>query len=47
MGASPLALSDIDAWCRLSGCRLTGWELETILLIDQAALSAATKPKAS
>jgi hypothetical protein len=47
MGVSPLTLTDIEAWCRLTQVTLTGWELETILLIDQVALAAANKPKAS
>lgn len=43
MSASALTMTDIDAYCRLSGIALSAWELETILLIDQAALSAANR----
>lgn len=46
MGASPLTFVDIEAYCRLAGITLTGWELDTLLMIDQAALAVATKPKA-
>jgi hypothetical protein len=47
MGASALTFVDIEAYCRLAGVTLTGWELDTLLLIDQAALAVATKPKAA
>lgn len=47
MGASPLALSDVEAWCRLTGTRLTTWELDTLLAIDQTAISAANTQKAT
>ena len=46
MGPSPLALVDIDAYCRLTGVTLTGWELDTLFLMDQTALAVANKPKA-
>jgi hypothetical protein len=47
MGPSPLALVDVDAYCRLTGITLTGWELDTLFLMDQTALAVATKPKAA
>ena len=43
MGAQPIAVSDVDAWCRLSGARLTPWELDTLLLLDATALAAAAR----
>ena len=43
MGAQPIAVADIDAWSRLSGVSLTAWELDTLLMLDAVALSAAAR----
>ncbi|MFM2096788.1 MAG: hypothetical protein RIS70_3912 [Planctomycetota bacterium] len=43
MGANPLALVDIEAYCRLANITLTAFELDTLLMIDHAALSIASK----
>lgn len=45
MGPSAITLVDIEAWCRLSGVRLSPWELDTLLAIDSAMLKIATKAK--
>jgi hypothetical protein len=54
MSLHPLTFTDIEAWCRLYGVRLTPWELDTLLELDAATLriaaenqrraAAATKP---
>lgn len=41
MAAQPLTLTDIDAWCRLNGVRLTPWELDTLIATDAALLAEA------
>lgn len=46
MGASPLVLTDVEAYCRLTGVRLTSWELDTLLAIDLTAIAAANTQKA-
>ncbi len=38
-GISPIPLSEIVAWQRVMRVRLTPWEVETILLIDRAAMN--------
>lgn len=43
MGAHALTLTDIDAYCRMTGVRLTAWELDTILQLDAVALRAAAR----
>jgi hypothetical protein len=40
---APIALTEIEAWQRLNGVPLTPWEVETLLAMDQAALSAAPR----
>ncbi len=45
MGAHALALSDVEAWCRLQGVRLTGWELDTITALDAASLRIAAEKR--
>ncbi len=45
MGMSPLALTDIEAWQRLNGVRLTPWELDTLIDLDAAAMAALAKQK--
>ena len=46
MGMHAFTLSDIEAWCRLNGVRLTPWELDTLIALDQAALAVATAQQA-
>lgn len=41
MSAQPLTYTDLDAWCRLTGTTLTPWELETLTIMDAAALTTA------
>ena len=36
MGVNPISYQEIQAWSTLTGRRLRGWELETILAIDGA-----------
>ncbi len=43
MGLNPLAMTDIEAYSRLTGVRLTAFELDTLLSIDQAALALAAR----
>ncbi len=43
MGISPLALVDIEAWCRLTGVRLTPWELDTLIDLDSACVAILAK----
>jgi len=38
-GISPIPLSEIVAWQEVMRIRLTPWEVETILLIDRAAMN--------
>jgi hypothetical protein len=45
MGANPLSLLEIDAWCRLSAVQLTAWEFAAIKAIDSAVLSEWSKSK--
>lgn len=39
-GLDPIACADVLAWQRMSRTRLTPWEVETLLLMDRAALVA-------
>lgn len=39
MGAAGIPLTEIEAWCRLRHIRLTDWELDAILAMDNAVLS--------
>lgn len=43
MATNPIALSEIEAWCRLQCVTLTPWELDTLLEMDAAALNEAGK----
>ena len=46
-GPSELAYSEIEAWSRLNGLRLSPWEVETLRTIDDAFLGAyADRPRA-
>lgn len=40
MSMHALALTDIEAWTRLYGVRLTGWELDTLKAMDDACRMA-------
>lgn len=40
-GVSPLAIADIEAWCRLNGVRLTPWEFDTLLAVDAVMVTEA------
>lgn len=40
-GPSPIAWSDIDAFCRLTGVALDPWEVEAIRAVDEAFLETA------
>ena len=40
-GMAPITFGEIEAWQRLTGVRLTPWEVETLLAVDRAARSAA------
>jgi hypothetical protein len=39
MGLGAIPPSEIAAWQTLNGVRLTGWELETLMAMDRAALA--------
>ena len=39
-GPQPLALTEIDAWCRLSGTPLAWWEVQVVRQLDRLWLSA-------
>lgn len=41
MAAQPLCLADLEAWCRLNRVQLSSWEIETLIVVDSAALAAA------
>jgi hypothetical protein len=43
MTAHPFTMVDIEAYCRMTGVRLTEWELETLIALDTVALNAAAK----
>jgi hypothetical protein len=36
-----IALTEVEAWQRLHGVRLTGWEVGCIVAMDQAALATS------
>lgn len=40
MGLSAVPHSELEAWQRLHGVRLTPWEIETLMAMDRAALTA-------
>jgi hypothetical protein len=46
MGVSGIAYSEIEAWQRLTGARLSPWELDTLTEID-ARIIAKTSSKAT
>ena len=39
-GACGIPPSEVQAWQQLRGLRLTGWELDTLALMDRAVLAA-------
>lgn len=39
----PISMTEIDAWQRVHGIRLTPWELEIIELFDSIALEISHK----
>ena len=39
-GPLPISLADVDCWQRLMGVALTPWEIETLFLLDSAAMAA-------
>lgn len=41
LSAQPLTYTDIEAYCRLTGTDLSPWELETLTVMDAAALATA------
>lgn len=45
MSSNPLALADIEAYCRFHDVILTPWELGTLKAIDVAVMSIWNKPK--
>lgn len=45
MGANPISILEIDAWCRLNAVQLTPWELDTLDAIDSAVLNQWAKDK--
>jgi len=47
MDAQPFALVDVQAWCQLYRVPLTGWELDTLLLMDSAYLSTVQRNRAA
>lgn len=44
-GPLPITNTEIDAWQRVHGIRLTPWELDCIYLLDGLALEASRKEK--
>lgn len=44
-GPGALTFTDIESWSRLTGVALTPWELETLIVMDAAALATAAKNK--
>lgn len=42
-GPLPITATEIDAWQRVHGIRLTPWELSMIRVFDQIALEAAAQ----
>ena len=45
MGPNPVQPSEVEAWCRLTGYRLSPWEVETLFAMDRAFLSRVNKPR--
>ena len=45
MGANPISILEIDAWCRLNQVQLTPWELACIKAVDSAVMSEWAKAK--
>lgn len=41
-GAAPITFSEIAAWQRVHGIRLSPWEIDTLRALDAVALNAAT-----
>lgn len=38
-GMAAIPPTEIDAWCRLHGVRLSSWEVETLQMMDRAAVA--------
>lgn len=43
MGTNPIALTEVESWCRLQGVTLSPWELDTLLAMDSAALNEVNR----
>jgi hypothetical protein len=43
MGAQAVTFTDLQAWCGLYRVQLTGWELDTLLQMDNAYLAATQR----
>ena len=46
-GLAAITCTEIEAWQRLHGLRLTPWEVETLLAVDRAARGALDDARAS
>lgn len=46
-GLAAITCTEIEAWQRLHGLRLTPWEVETLLAVDRAARSALDDARAA
>ena len=44
-GDEPLRMSELDAWQRLHGAALTGWEIDTLIDMDRAARAEVAKQR--
>ena len=42
-GLAPITCTEIEAWQRLAGVRLTPWEADTLLAVDRSARTAAAQ----
>lgn len=45
MGLSPITFSEMDAWCRVNGVALSGWEIDTIRSMDAVTLKVFSTKK--
>ena len=43
MGPQPVPSTEIEAWQRLSGLRLSPWEVDTLRLMDRAAVAVLSE----
>jgi hypothetical protein len=46
-GDAPLRMSELEAWQRLHGVVLSGWEIDTLVEMDHAAREALQKQRAA